>query len=178
MKTFKQFITEKIYDYEVEGFMKKKPEHANDIIKAVRDARADGKTVGFRSDKTEPGQREITHRSSEWDGGSRGGVGHKQSETKIDGVHYTPVHKDADDHEIIRRALTHRRYRTSNLGKVENNFHVVTGEHDHAGTKELDKRRSGTMHPRDAEDERKEYPEGILNKPEIAHTVTYKDMWK
>ena len=184
MKTFKQFLLEKIYDYEVKSFMDKKPDIAKSIIGHVRSAHKAGKSVGFRSDPTPPGSAEITHRSSIWsrDTKTKGlaGQGHVQSGDHAEGVHYTPVHPEHDDHEIIRRALTHKRYRSSYKGATEtrNDFHIVTGEHDKKATDELHKRRTQGLHPDDAEIEIKEYPEGMLNTNKISHTIPHKEMWK
>ena len=184
MKSFQQFINETIYDQQVKSFMNKKPEVAKSIIDHVRNAHKDGKEVGFRSDPTEVGSPRITHKSSIWTRNPKAkglaGTGHEKGEKHAEGVHYTPVHPDNNDHEIIRRALTHMRYRSSYQGAKEtkNNFHVITGEHDKEASAALNKRRTQGLHPRDAEEEVRDYPEGMLNKNKIVHSVSHNDMWK
>jgi hypothetical protein len=62
--------------------------------------------------------------------------------------------------------------------RTAHNFHVITGEHDKEASAELHKRRTQGLHPRDAEEEVRDYPEGMLNKNKIVHSVSHNDMWK
>ena len=177
MKSFKQYLYEKIYDYEVKKLASS--EIGQRIIKNTREAMKSSKDVGFRSDPSPSGTKEITHLSQRWERGKTGGLagqGHIKSETQESGVHYTPISPEHDDHEILRRALgTWKRYRSSDMGRTSHNFHIVIGNHDHEAQEDLNKRRTKNLHPSDAREEIEDYPEGIMKNPEIHHTIPHKE---